>query len=93
MLITLQPGDGHLPPMLPLSRALRAAGHEVVVATSPTFVSRVEAAGEPAIGAGLGWLLSKGPAQPAEPLHPGEHPRPSSSGCSSARSPWVRSRH
>ena len=74
VLITLQPGDGHLPPMLPLSRALRAAGHEVVFATSPTFVPRVEAAGERAIGAGLGWLLSDGPAQPAEPRQVGEHP-------------------
>ncbi len=74
VLITLQPGDGHLPPLLSLSRALRAAGHEVVFATSPTFVSRVEAAGERAIGAGLGWLMSDGPAQPAEPLHPGDDP-------------------
>lgn len=67
VLITLQPGDGHLPPLLPLSRALRAAGHEVVFATSPTFVARVEEAGERAVGAGLVWLLSDGPAQPAEP--------------------------
>ena len=34
VLITLQPGDGHLPPLLPLSRALRAAGHEVVFAAA-----------------------------------------------------------
>lgn len=87
VLITLQPGDGHLPPLLPLSRALRAAGHEVVFATSPTFVARVEEAGECAVGAGLGWLLSDGPAQPAEPhgqrltigahpVDPGQHPGP-----------------
>ena len=74
VLITLQPGDGHLPPLLPLSRALRAAGHEVVFATSPAFVSRVEAAGERAVAVGLGWLLSDGPAQPAAPFHPGDDP-------------------
>lgn len=74
VLLTLQPGEGHLPPLLPLSRALRAAGHEVILATSPSFVPRVEEAGERAVGAGLSWQLSDGPAQPAEPLHPGEAP-------------------
>ena len=74
VLFTLQPGDGHLPPMLPLSRALRAAGHEVVFATSPAFVSRVEEVGERAVPAGRGWLLSDGPSQPAEPRYPGERP-------------------
>ncbi len=74
VLFTLQPGEGHLPPLLPLSRALQAAGHEVVFATSPAFVSRVEEAGERAVGAGLGWLLSDGPAQPAQPFQPDEDP-------------------
>jgi UDP:flavonoid glycosyltransferase YjiC (YdhE family) len=45
-------GSGHLNPLLPVARAVAAAGHEVVFAPSPSLVGRVEAAGFRAIAAG-----------------------------------------
>jgi UDP:flavonoid glycosyltransferase YjiC (YdhE family) len=67
VLITLQPGEGHLAPLTGLSRALRDAGHDVVYATSPAFVPRVEAHGERAIGVGLDWLMGDGPVEDVDP--------------------------
>lgn len=70
ILITLQPGEGHLPPFRQLSRALRDAGHAVTFATSPAFVPRLRAAGEQAVGVGLDWKLSDGPAGTADVERP-----------------------
>lgn len=55
VLIVTQPGDGHLNPLVPIARALRAAGHEALVATSPSFVSDVERTGLAAVGVGPPW--------------------------------------
>ena len=53
VLCTCVPGYGHFHPMVPLARALQAAGHEVVFATAERFCARVGAAGFEAIPAGL----------------------------------------
>jgi len=42
VLVTTQPGSGHLNPLVPLAWALRDAGHEVKVACSASFVRRVD---------------------------------------------------
>lgn len=56
-LITTQPGFGHLNPLLPYATALRAAGHEVRVASAPSFAEAIERHGFPfeAIGADFTW--------------------------------------
>ena len=54
VLCTCVPGYGHLHPMVPLARALEAAGHEVAFATEARFCGRVRAAGFRAFPAGLG---------------------------------------
>ena len=53
ILFTTQPGFGHLNPMLPYARALRGAGHEVRVASSPPFIEAIEASGFPGVPVGL----------------------------------------
>jgi UDP:flavonoid glycosyltransferase YjiC (YdhE family) len=67
VVITTQPADGHLNPMLGLCAALRAAGHEVLLATSASFVPRIEARGEKAVAVGRDWLESGGPSEPPDP--------------------------
>lgn len=67
VLITTQPADGHLNPMLGLSAALRHAGHDVVFASSRTFAPRIEARGERAVAVGLDWLESDGAVEPPNP--------------------------
>jgi UDP:flavonoid glycosyltransferase YjiC (YdhE family) len=47
------PSYGHIVPMLPLARAMRAAGHDVVVATNDEIHPVVEAAGLQAASAGM----------------------------------------
>lgn len=54
VLFTCVPGYGHLHPMVPVGRALQAAGHEVAFATERRFCGRVERAGFLAFPAGLG---------------------------------------
>lgn len=54
VLCTCVPGYGHLHPMVPLARALQAAGHEVTFATAERFCPRVVQAGFQAFPAGLG---------------------------------------
>lgn len=54
VLCTCVPGYGHLHPMVPISRALVAAGHEVAFATEERFCPRVEQAGFTAFPAGIG---------------------------------------
>jgi UDP:flavonoid glycosyltransferase YjiC (YdhE family) len=59
VLITLQPAHGHLHNLVPLARALDAAGHEVVFASSPSFQAAIEAVGFRAFPAGFDWLESE----------------------------------
>lgn len=59
ILVTCQPGYGHLHPLLPVARAARAAGHEVLVATAAAMSPVVEAAGFPCAPAGMDWLLAQ----------------------------------
>ncbi|MDP8975562.1 MAG: glycosyltransferase [Actinomycetota bacterium] len=53
-LFTCVPGHGHLHPMVPLARALEAAGQEVALATAKRFCQRVARVGFTAFPAGLG---------------------------------------
>jgi UDP:flavonoid glycosyltransferase YjiC (YdhE family) len=59
VLVTTQPGYGHLHPLVPLARAAQAAGHEVLVATAASMCPAVEAAGLPCVAAGHDWLLAE----------------------------------
>jgi UDP:flavonoid glycosyltransferase YjiC (YdhE family) len=52
LLFTTAPLSGHLFPMVPLAWAARAAGHEVLVATTENFVPTVLATGLPAVSWG-----------------------------------------
>ncbi len=52
ILVTTSPAYGHALPMLPLLRAARAAGHDVVVATGPDFVPAMRERGLDAVAAG-----------------------------------------
>ncbi|WP_431915940.1 nucleotide disphospho-sugar-binding domain-containing protein [Micromonospora wenchangensis] len=54
VLITSAPMHGHLFPLVPLAWALRAAGHEVLVACTEHFVPTVTQAGLPAVSSGPG---------------------------------------
>ena len=58
VLFTIHPGTGHLHPMVPVARALEAAGHSVAVATAASFAPMVESAGLQPFAAGLDWLQS-----------------------------------
>jgi UDP:flavonoid glycosyltransferase YjiC (YdhE family) len=58
-LITCTPGLGHFHPIVPLARALRAAGHDVAVVTSPSFRPWIERAGLPIVTAGADWTESE----------------------------------
>ena len=53
VLCTCVPGYGHFHPMVPVAKALQAAGHEVAFATAERFCPRVSAAGFEAFPAGL----------------------------------------
>jgi UDP:flavonoid glycosyltransferase YjiC (YdhE family) len=54
VLCTCVPGFGHFHPMVPVSQAMEAAGHQVAFATAAGFCARVERAGFRAFPAGLG---------------------------------------
>jgi UDP:flavonoid glycosyltransferase YjiC (YdhE family) len=58
VLFTVQPSTGHLHPLVPVARALGAAGHEVAVCSSPSFRDEVEAFGLTHVDAGLDWLTA-----------------------------------
>ena len=45
VLLTCNPGLGHVHPMMPLAQALRARGHDVGWAVAPEACARIEAAG------------------------------------------------
>ena len=53
LLFSCRPAYGHLFPLVPLARAARDAGHEVVFATGPTFVDQVRELGFEAHPAGI----------------------------------------
>jgi UDP:flavonoid glycosyltransferase YjiC (YdhE family) len=53
VLCTCVPGYGHFHPMVPIAKALQAAGHEVAFVTAERFCPRVVAAGFAAFPAGL----------------------------------------
>ena len=53
ILFTCVVGHGHFNPMVPLARALEAAGHRVAFATDPGFCGRVRDVGFEAFPAGL----------------------------------------
>ncbi|MFB8002486.1 glycosyltransferase [Nocardia sp. NPDC056000] len=52
VLCSTTPMEGVFAPVVPLARALRARGHNILVATAPQLIPRVEAAGLPAAQAG-----------------------------------------
>jgi UDP:flavonoid glycosyltransferase YjiC (YdhE family) len=56
VLFTTHPAEGHFHPQVPLARALRAAGHEVAFACSPSYRPTIEAVGFHCFPAGLAWL-------------------------------------
>lgn len=58
-LFTTNPGTGHLHALVPVIRALQAAGHEVALATSRTMCRYAEQLGIPAFPAGLDWHESE----------------------------------
>jgi UDP:flavonoid glycosyltransferase YjiC (YdhE family) len=55
VLFTTWDWSGHLYPLVPLGHALRAAGHEVLVAADPAFAPTVVRAGLPAVPLGTGF--------------------------------------
>lgn len=58
VLFTTLPGAGDFYPLIPLARALAAAGHAVAFAAAPRFCPEVAAADFHAIPGGLDWLLT-----------------------------------
>jgi UDP:flavonoid glycosyltransferase YjiC (YdhE family) len=53
VLFTLQPADGHFHPLVPLARALQAAGHDVAFACGRPYCPTVRATGFRCFAAGL----------------------------------------
>jgi UDP:flavonoid glycosyltransferase YjiC (YdhE family) len=58
VLFSVHPAAGHLHPLVPVARALSDAGHDVAVASAPSFRPEVESFGLEHVGAGLDWLIS-----------------------------------
>ncbi|MCA1669679.1 MAG: glycosyltransferase [Thermomicrobia bacterium] len=58
VLFTTQPGEGHFHWLVPIARALGAAGHDVAVACAPAFRPTVGGAGLRAFPCGLDWLVA-----------------------------------
>jgi len=56
VLFTTQPGLGHFHPLVPLARAVQAAGHEVAFACPASFAPHVRAADFAHFPAGLDWI-------------------------------------
>ena len=57
VLFTTLPAYGAFQPLVPVARALMAAGHEVAFAVTASFCRVVEAAGFPCFPAGITWSL------------------------------------
>ena len=53
ILFSCVPGEGHVRPLLPLARALRARGHEVAFAVAESWTPRVTDEGFAALAAGV----------------------------------------
>ena len=81
VLFSCCPAYGHLQPLLPLARAAAQRQHDVMVATAPDMVSRVETAGFIGVTAGRGierWfeeLARRHPDHIWERLEPDEIPQ------------------
>ena len=60
VLFSTTPLDGHCRPLLPLARALRARGHEIVFATAASWHPVVEAEGFEALPAGADHTAARG---------------------------------
>jgi UDP:flavonoid glycosyltransferase YjiC (YdhE family) len=58
VLFTVHPAAGHLHPLVPVAHALSDAGHDVAVASAPSFRSEIEAFELAPVEAGLDWLMS-----------------------------------
>lgn len=73
VLFTTQPGSGHFHPLVPLARALAAAGHDVAFASAASLGPTIIASGFHAFPAGLDWFAGD-PARPRPmlPRVPGE---------------------
>jgi len=56
ILFTTQPGLGHFHPLVPLARAVQAAGHEVAFACPASFAPHVRAADFAHFPIGLDWI-------------------------------------
>lgn len=65
VLITSNPAHGHFYQLVPYGWALRAAGHEVLVAAVPTFCAVVKETGLPGVAVGREILPSEWPKPPA----------------------------
>ena len=55
------PGEGHLNPLLPLLRAAQAAGHDIAVATSRSYIEDAESGGVPGVAAGPDFRFDRWP--------------------------------
>jgi UDP:flavonoid glycosyltransferase YjiC (YdhE family) len=55
VLLSIQPGIGHLHPAARLASSLAGAGHEVAIASAPSFAGQIEAFGLKAFPAGRDW--------------------------------------
>jgi UDP:flavonoid glycosyltransferase YjiC (YdhE family) len=76
VLFCVNPGRGHLHPVVPLAWALRTAGHDVRVAAAPAAVAAVAAAGLIAVPVGPDVRLSRvSRARPGVPGTVGEEAR------------------
>jgi hypothetical protein len=53
VLFTTTAATGHFQPLVPFARALTAAGHTVMFATTPDFVATIEASGFPCSAVGV----------------------------------------
>lgn len=78
-IIAIMPGSGHFNPVVPLARALEAAGHEVVVGCAPSYHAPVEAVGLRTFAMGRDWAQMLGDggaaARPANWISSAQIPR------------------
>ena len=63
ILVTTQPEQSHLWPMVPYLRALEAEGHELRVGSGAHFLTHVERAGLSGVACGLDWGIGHAPEE------------------------------
>ena len=63
ILVTTQPEQSHLWPMVPYLQALEAAGHQVRVGSGAHFLTHVERAGLSGVACGLDWGIAHAPEE------------------------------